>query len=130
MPYNCIIQEHQDHVRVEVSGNPVPGKELDDAIGVFAQVADICLKKSISRILAIWDVPGHLPSITGYNIVDFANRTNWGLDFRLAVVYTHKERFIDALFVEKVAINRGYRVKMFENEKEAKTWLLRSQKSK
>jgi hypothetical protein len=130
MPYDCIIQEHKDHVRVEVSGNPVPGKELDDAIGVLSQVAHFCNKKRIARILAIWDVPGHLPSITGYNIVDSATRTNWGFDFKLAIVYSHKERFTDALFVETAAINRGYRVKMFENEKEAKTWLLRSRKRK
>ena len=130
MPYECIIQENQDHLRVKVSGNSVPGKELDDAIDVLTQVADICQKKRISRILTIWDVPGHLPSIIGYNIVDFANRFNWGFNFKMAVVYCHKGRFQDALFMEKVAIHHGYKVKMFENEQEAKSWLLGSRKGK
>ena len=125
MPYDCTIKEHQDHVRVEVAeGWAIPGKEVDDAIGVLRQVAHFCNKKRIFRILAIWNVPWHLPAITGHNIVESARRTKWGLDFKLAVVYPHKERFKDALFMEKVAIYHGYKVKMFEDEQEAKSWLL------
>ncbi len=125
MPYDCNIQEHQDHVRVEVSGGwAIPGEELDNAIGVLRQIAHFCNKKRIKHILALWDVPGHLPAITGYNIVESASRTKWGLDFKLAVVYPHKGRFKDALFMEKAALYRGYKVKMFENEQEAKSWLL------
>ncbi len=126
MAYKFVIQENQDHIRVEVSGDWTPGKELDDAMGVLAQVSDICRKKNINHILAIWDVPGHLPAITAFNVVEYSNRFNWDHDFKLAVVYTHHERYIDALFIETVAYNRGYRVKMFENEQEAKTWLLES----
>ncbi|OHD68535.1 MAG: hypothetical protein A2W19_12135 [Spirochaetes bacterium RBG_16_49_21] len=109
---------------MEVSGDWTPGKELEDAIDVLTQVADICHKKGINCILAIWDVPGHIRALIGYEIVDSANKCNWDRHFKLAVVYTHNERFIDSLFVETVAVNRGYRVKMFENKQEAKSWLL------
>src|SRR5208283_1592199 len=108
MPYERIIKENQDHIRVEVSGNWTPGKELDDAIDVLAPVADICHKKNINYILAIWNVPGHIPALTGYDFVESATRCNWDLHFTLALVYPHNERLIDALFVETVAVNRGY----------------------
>jgi len=69
MPYEFVIQENQDHIRVEVSGDWTPGKELEDAIDVLTQVADICHKKGINCILAIWDVPGHIPQINAIGIV-------------------------------------------------------------
>jgi hypothetical protein len=124
MPYERVIQENQDHIRVEVSGNCIPGKELDDAMDILAQAADSCHKKGINCILAIWNVPGHLPPLTGYDLVEKAKEFNWDSQFKLAIVYLHNERFIDALFVETVAVNRGCRVKMFKNEQEAKFWLL------
>ncbi len=130
MPYDCIIQEHKDHVRVEVSeGWATPGKDVENAIGVLRQVAHFCSKKRIFRILAIWDVPLHLPASTGHDIVESATKTKWGFNFKLAVVYPSKRRFEDAQFMEKVAIYRGYKVKMFENEQEAKSWLLGSKKT-
>ena len=64
--------------------------------------------------------------MAGYNIVESSDKFNWNLRFRLAVVYPHKERFLDAHFVETVAVNRGCMVKMFENEQEANFWLLGS----
>jgi hypothetical protein len=126
MPYECVIQENQDHIRAEVSGAWTPGKELDDAIDVLAQAADICHKKGIYCILVMVDVPGRLPPLTGYDLVDKSKKFDWDRLFKLAVVYSHNERFIDALFLETVAVNRGYMVKMFKNEQEAKSWLLGS----
>ncbi len=125
MPYDCNIQEHQGHVRVEVSeGWATPGEELKDAIGALRQIDHFCNKKRIFRILAIWNVPGHLPAVLGHDIVASATRTKWGFNFKMAVVYSHKGRFKDALFMEKVAIYHGYKVKMFGDEQEAKSWLL------
>ncbi len=126
MAYECIIQEKQDHVIVKVSGNQVLAKVSNDAIDVLAKVAEICHNKGIDYILTIWDVPGHLPAIAGYNIVESSAKFNWNFRFKLAIVYTHKERFLDAHFVETVAVNRGCRVKMFQDEQEARTWLLAS----
>ena len=61
MPYKRVIQENQEHIRVEVSGDWTRGKELDDAMDVLGQVADVCHKKGVNNILAIWDVPGIYP---------------------------------------------------------------------
>ncbi len=111
---------------MEVSGDWTQGKEFDDAIGVWGQVADFCHQKGINKILSIWDVPGRLPTISGYQLVELSNKFNWDRHFKLAVVHLHEERFKDSLFVETVAANRGYLMKMFEDEQEAKSWLLGS----
>ncbi len=99
---------------------------MDDAIDALSKVADICRKKNINSILAIWDIPGHLSATTAFNIVEYSKKFNWDRHFKLAVVYTSNQRFTEALFIETVASNRGYVVKMFENEQEAKSWLLGS----
>jgi hypothetical protein len=126
MAYKFTILENRDYIRVEASGKWTPGKELDDVSKVLAQVSDICQNKNKNYILAIWDVEGPLPVMIGYDIVESANKFNWGRNFKLALVFTYQEKFKDAHFVETAAVNRGYWVKMFENEHEAKLWLLGS----
>jgi hypothetical protein len=130
MAYKFIIQENPDHIRVEVSGEWDPDKNLIDAKSVLMNVTDACRKKGINHILAIWDVPGHISTLTGYQIVEMAKEIHWDLRFKLSVVFAYNERFMDALFVETVAVNRGFMVKMFKHEEEAKSWLLESPKSK
>ena len=45
MPCEVIIQEKQAHIRVEVSGDRTQCKEVEDAISVWSQVAQICSEK-------------------------------------------------------------------------------------
>ena len=118
-----IIQEASDHLRVEVSGEWTPGKEAADAKRIWSQVADVCRTKGITRILSVWKVPGHLPVFAAYDIASSASETGWDWRFKLAEVHLYEERFKDSLFTEIVATNRGYSVKMFDNEQDAKKWL-------
>jgi hypothetical protein len=126
MPHKLIFQKNPDHVRVEVSGESTPGKEMNEVVDILKQATEICHKEGIKRILAIFDVPGKLPSMAGFDFVELSNKFNWDTHFKLAVVYLHEERLISARFAETVAVNRGYMVKLFENEQEAKSWLLES----
>ena len=126
MPYGCIFQTYPDYLRVEVSGGWTPGKEGEDSVRVWGEVAETCKKEGKTRILAIWDVAGRLPPMDGYNLGANPERFGWDRRFKLATVHLHEERFQDGLFVETVALNRGFRVKMFEDEEKAKSWLLAS----
>lgn len=123
MPYNCVITREADHIRVEVSGRWMPGEELGDATAVWSQVANACRETGETRILSLWDVSGHLPTMEAYNLANTPASFGWDYSFKLAVVHLHEERFNDALFVETVAVNRGYQVKIFKDERSASQWL-------
>jgi hypothetical protein len=107
MPHECIIQDKQVYIEAKVFGSAMPGREANDAIDVLAKITDICHKKGIYSILAIWDVPGPFPLIAAYDIVESSDKLNWDNFFKMAIVYLHKERLSDALFIETVAVNRG-----------------------
>jgi len=126
MPYDCKIRNEATLLRVDVSGVWTPGREFEDAIGVWLQVLDACQKYKKDRILAVWDVPGHLPAAKAYDLADQADARGWKRQFKLAVVHLHKERFEDSLLAETVAVNRGFSVKIFDNEPSAAAWLLES----
>jgi hypothetical protein len=124
MAYSTSIQEYEDYIRIEVSGEWSPHHEADDAKAVWTHVIDVCRAKGFNRILSVWKVPGHLPVTAAYDIASAGETQGLGRCFRLAVVHLYEERLKDSLFVETVAANRGYKVKMFANEQEAKKWLL------
>jgi hypothetical protein len=127
MPYKVTIKQKSDHISMKVTGKWTPGNELDDSLDVWTQAADFCRKsreKGIIHVLSVWDVPGQLPTLAAFQLGDAASEISKGLRFKLAVVHLHKERFKDSLFAEKVAVNRGAFIKIFDNEREAKKWLL------
>jgi hypothetical protein len=126
MPYECRILERPDHLRVEVSGDWTPGNELSDSVSVWIQTADACREKGLTRVLSVWDVPGHLPPLDAYELGRIAESIGWERRFKLAVVHLHESRLKDSRFVETVVVNRGYQVKVFGNEPSALAWLLGS----
>ena len=127
MPYKVTIRENPDHIRVKVKGKGDPDNEVDDSLGVWTQVADFCRKsrkKGVIYILSVWDVPSHLSTVAAFEIGNFVLEIGRDLSFKLAVVQLHEKRLKGSLFAEKVAVNRGVHVKVFDNEREAKEWLL------
>ncbi len=126
MPCRCVISPDQDHLRMDVSGNWTQGNEADEAIQCWAKAADACREYGLTRVLAVFDVPGTMPASAGFEIASDPAAFGWEYHFKVALVYTHRERYESNLFGEMVALNRYYTVKAFENESSAKAWLLRS----
>jgi len=124
MSYECIVQKKSEYLRVDVSGDWSPGKELDDALSVWTQVAEACKTSGVLVVLAVWDVPGRLPTMPAYQLGTMADSFELGHKFKLAIVHLNEDRLNDSLFAETVAVNRGFQVKMFSDEKQALSWLL------
>lgn len=68
---------------------------------------------------------GELPAMVGYELASNPEQFGWERAFRIAMVFTHKERYESHLFPETVMVNRYYDMKAFMDEDEAITWLLR-----
>lgn len=124
MPYQVAIQEYPDYIRVQLSGELTPGLELQEATSVWSQVADACREKGVTRVLAISDARGHLLTMTAYELADSALTWGWDQRFKLAMVEVHEERRQNSLFAETVAVNRGFRARVFDDEQKARSWLL------
>lgn len=98
MPYECIVQNKSEYLRVDVSGDWSPGKELDDALSVWTQAAEACKTSGVFDVLAVWDVPGRLPTMSAYQLGSMADSFDLGHKFKLAIVHLNEERLNDSFF--------------------------------
>lgn len=124
MPYKFCIEEQEDYIRVEVSGERIPGNEEEDAVRVWSCVAEVCEAKKIDRVLGIYKVTGRLPATAAHAIAFDPARFGWSRRFKLALVNLNEESRQDSLFLEDVAVSSGYQIRVFDNEEEGRTWLL------
>ena len=124
MPYELSIQEKENYIRVEVSGQRTPGHEVEDAITVWSRVAEVCNAKQMDRVLSIYNLTGRLPARAAHAIAYDPAKFGWSKRFKVALVDLNEESRQDMFFVEDVAVSSGYRVRIFDAEQEAEAWLL------
>ena len=120
------IEEKDGYLKVEIFGKRNLRNEAVDAIEVLSKVDKIRKAKNINNILLILRITGHFPFMASYDIGDKAGKLGWSRMFRVAAVTMDEYSMESYLFIETVAVNRGYNVKIFDNEQDAKTWLLES----
>ena len=124
MSLEISIQEFPEYIRVEVSGVRTSGKEKDDAIMLWRRVVEACRESGLARILVISNVTGRIPTLEAYEVAGHPEEFGWNREYKLALVDLDDESRQDNLFAENVAVNRGFHVKVFDNEKEAEIWLV------
>lgn len=124
MPYTADIQTMQDHIRVDVSGDRSAGDAVGNADRVGKQVLKVCQTSGISQVLLVARLTGHASAIDIFEIVTGSEKYGWNHDIKLAFVDLNSESIDDVRFMETVAFNRAYRVRVFDNEAEASQWLL------
>jgi len=124
MPYETKIQELGDHLRVEVSGARSPGHELEDAVETGLKISEVLSRTEITKVLAIFKMTGRLPPTAAYEIFSNPQDFGWHRDVTLALVDLNEESQEDSFFSETVAVNRAYQMSVFDNEPEAREWLL------
>ena len=119
------ISVHDKFVQLEIAGFYTPGNESPEARSVWREVAELCRKNGKRRVLVRSSMTGELPAMVGYEIASSPEKFGWERAFRIAMIFTHRERFESHLFPETVMVNRYYDMKAFMDEDEAMTWLLR-----
>jgi hypothetical protein len=123
MAYKFTIEEKHGYLRVEVFGERLRGKALEDIKLVWSRVTEAMRTKNITKLLAILHLTGDVPTIGVYNLVLSADDFGWTRYLRVAIVAADNESLQGNLFAETVAVNRGYQMKTFDNEPEACDWL-------
>jgi len=127
MSFNVSIEEKHDYIRVEVSGERIRGQVESDSIAVWSNVAEVCNKNGVFRVLAVLNLTGDLPTMAAYNVGSSLVNNDLMKKLKIAVVDPNEKSRGTNRFLETVAINRGGigdRSGIFDNEKNAIDWLL------
>ena len=124
MSYTFETEEIGDYIKVEISGEYTPGAELEDSVDVWGKIFRSCQGKNLKRILAIWKVPGYLPTMAAYNLAEAAEELGFDKKLKLAVVHLTEERYQDGIIAETFAVEHGFNVKIFKDKEKAKKWLI------
>ena len=124
MAYDSHITEFPGYVRVHVCGQRAPGQSVADADHVGKMVVEYCKDNDIDRILLVLELEGRLGPLDAVGIVTHSPDYGWHHGLRLAFVDLNAESYRDSLFTETVAVNRSYSMKVFDNEQDAREWLL------
>jgi len=126
MAYQADIQTSRDHIRVEVSGRRAPGRTVIDAYDVGQRIVEECRKAAIEKVLLVSQLTGHIPALEAYEMITGLEDIGWSRSTKLAFVDMNSESHEESLFTETVAVNRAYFMKVFDNEEDARDWLLNS----
>jgi hypothetical protein len=124
MPYDATIQTFDDYIRADVTGTRVPGQVVADADVVGEELVSLCPETGSKKVLLVIELTGRLSAVDAYEIVSSSEQYGWSREFRLAFVNLNAESLEDSYFTETVAVNRAYSMNVFDNEEEAKAWLL------
>ncbi|MBT8298828.1 MAG: hypothetical protein KJO52_10875 [Maribacter sp.] len=114
----------KDFLRVEFKGKRTPGEELEEGIAAWKQVADMARSTNLNRIMVVSRVKGRLPVESAFNITQSLDIIGWQVDFIVAGVVPDKIAFTNLSIFETIMQNLGYEGKIFEQEGDAKKWLL------
>ena len=126
MPHQFLLSHDAAHVRLEVAGTWTPGREAEEVGSIWTEVTAYCRDQGLSRVLAIIDVPGRMPTLAAWQLGSDPGAVGVDRSLRIAIVYCYRERFESNTFLETVTRNRGFEVKIFEDEAIAMTWLMHS----
>ena len=124
MPYQTNIETYPDYIRVEVSGTRLPGQAVADADVVGKKIVSLCRDKEIDKVLLVLNLSGRLSVTDAYDIVANSEEYGWSRQFKLAFVDLNTDSLQDSHFIETVALNRAFPINVFDNEEEARDWLL------
>ncbi len=123
MPYNTLITQIEDILRVELTGGRVPDQAVSESIKVWSSVSGICHERGLHKILAVLRLTGIPSRWEAFSIGEHADKLKFEKDIRFAIVDYNKDSLPMNLFAKTVAANRGWVGEVFENEDDALKWL-------
>jgi hypothetical protein len=124
MSYVTDFQVLDDHIRIEVTGERIPGHVTPDSGEVAEKTVQVIEKTGITNCLLILNLTGPLSPMDAFDIVAISEEVGWKRNFRIAAVERNAALLEDTHFTEIVAGNRAYPVRVFDNEDDARDWLL------
>ena len=123
MAYDIQITPQPDYLYVQVSGQRVPHRVAKDALAMWQRIAEACQRTASERVLCVTDLKGTIPTMAAYDTGNSVADLFHGMRVKAAYVVNDEQSLETNAFGQTVAINRGFYVKLFVDEAEAREWL-------
>ena len=124
MSYQTQFEVLDDYIRIEVSGERIPGDVGADSGEVVEKTMQVIEKTGITNCLLVLNLSGGLSPMDAFDIVAVSEEVGWQRNFRVAMVERNAAALEDTHFTEIVAGNRAFPVRVFDNEEDGLDWLL------
>ena len=120
-PYHINSRKKDDILFIEARGT----RSLQAVLDITKHAFDACKEQGVKKaVVDIKKLVGKLSTIDAYEIpaMHYEQYRNRSVLEKAAIIDTeeHAEAY---MFFENVAVNRGYRLKFFNNIEDALTWL-------
>ncbi len=125
MSYSLEFQVDGDLLCVHATGDrdsDNPGAAAQEA---WARIAQKCEETGLARVLIISRVTGRYPTLDTYETMSTLDQYGISRDWKIAYVNSDPDCRQDLMFMMAVADNRGFLVRLFGEEDEARKWLSR-----
>lgn len=99
-----------------------PGAAARDA---WARVAHQCEQTGRTRVLILSQVTGRYPTLDTYETMSTLDQYGISRDWKIAYVNQDPNCREDLMFMMAVADNKGYSVRLFDDQMRARKWLAR-----
>ncbi len=118
------IQEETDYLKAEVTGERSRSDQFEHSMGIWDEIIERARQTGHHRILIIGKVPGRASASVGSQLATNAREHGLSLDYKVAIALLNAESYISHRITETIAVSLGHWIKFFDNEKEAREWLL------
>lgn len=125
MAYDLEYQVDGDILCVYATGDrdtDSPGAAAQDA---WTRIAQQCGETGLSRVLIISHVTGRYPTLDTYETMSTLDRYGISRHWKIAYVNADPTCREDLMFMMAVADNKGFSVRLFDDEARARKWLAR-----
>ena len=124
MAYKVHFEQEKDILKVEISGEREKEKLINDASEVWREIAKVNREKGLMKILVLSSATGKYPIfdalMINQNLAAFGVQRKW----KIAFVNLDQVSFPEVKVAEMIAINRGFNIRIFPEENNARSWLL------
>lgn len=123
MTYYLDFQVDGDILRIDAKGDRSLESPASSAKDAWMRVAQKCRETGLSKVLIVSEVKGRYPVHDIYQVMP--KLTDYGIskDWKIAYVNDDRQCREDLVLMMTVADNRGYRVRVFDDEADARKWL-------
>ena len=123
MSYNLKLDIEDRILRVEIEGDRTKGDLVSNARAAWPEIATACSNNNLARILVVSHASGKYSTFDAFQINSTLAECGVQKSWRIAFVNLDQKSYEEIEFDETIAVNRGFAVKIFKNEEDARAWL-------